>query len=89
MAMRSPATAQGLTADRVLINVDTGAHRELVNSRFAYVSVSRAENEAQIYTNDGTSLETALGKDVSKSAALTPSRSVSFEQGTVGQIVSL
>ena len=39
-------SAQGLTADgvliRVLINVDTRAYPELVNSRFAYVSVSRA-----------------------------------------------
>ncbi len=32
-------SAQGLTADRVLINVDTSAHPDLVNSRFAYVAV--------------------------------------------------
>src|SRR5439155_13578055 len=35
-------SAQGLTADRVLINVDSGTHPDLINSRFAYVSVSRA-----------------------------------------------
>ena len=64
-------SAQGLTADRVLINVDVHAHPDLINSRFAYVAVSRAQNEAQIYTNDSSSLETTLGKDVSKSAALT------------------
>jgi len=63
-------TAQGLTADRVLINVDTSAHPDLVNSRFAYVSVSRAQTDAQIYTNDASSLEARLGNDVSKSAAL-------------------
>ncbi len=43
-----PATAvtshssQGATADRVLVHVDTEqAHERLVNSRLAYVSVSR------------------------------------------------
>jgi conjugative relaxase-like TrwC/TraI family protein len=63
-------SAQGLTADRVLINVDTDAHPDLVNSRFAYVSVSRAQNDAQIYTNDASSLEARLGNDVSKSSAI-------------------
>ena len=69
-------SAQGLTADRVLINVDTSAHPDLVNSRFAYVAVSRAQNDAQIYTNNGTSLEATLGKDVSKSAAIDFSHSL-------------
>jgi ATP-dependent exoDNAse (exonuclease V) alpha subunit len=41
-------SAQGLTADRVLINVDTDASYGLVNSRFAYVAVSRAKNDVQI-----------------------------------------
>ncbi len=63
-------SAQGLTADRVLINVDTSAHPDLVNSRFAYVSVSRAQHDAQIYTNDAGSLEARLGNDVSKSSAI-------------------
>ncbi len=34
-------SSQGLTADRVLVNVDTQVHPELINTRFAYVSVSR------------------------------------------------
>ena len=66
-------SAQGLTADRVLINVDTSAHPDLVNSRFAYVAVSRARNDAQIFTNDQTALDEALGKDNSKTAALNAS----------------
>ena len=69
-------SAQGLTADRVLINVDMSAHPALVNARFAYVSVSRAQNDAQIYTNESMSLEGTLGKDISKSAALTPAASL-------------
>ena len=63
-------SAQGLTTDRVLVNVDTSAHPGLVNSRFAYVAVSRAQNDAQIYTNNDSSLEAQLGSDVSKSAAV-------------------
>ena len=74
-------SAQGLTADRVLINVDMKAHPALVNARFAYVSVSRAQNDAQIYTNESVSLEGTLGKDISKSAALTPA--ASLEQGSL------
>jgi len=46
-------SSQGATADRVLVHVDTEqAHDQLVNSRLAYVSVSRGRYDAQIYTND-------------------------------------
>ena len=45
-------SSQGLTADRVLVNMDTNVHPELINTRFAYVSVSRASEDARIYTND-------------------------------------
>jgi ATP-dependent exoDNAse (exonuclease V) alpha subunit len=45
-------SSQGVTAQRVLVNMDTRAHPELINTRFAYVSVSRASQDAQIYTND-------------------------------------
>jgi len=48
----------------------------LVNSRFAYVAVSRAEYKAQIYTNDSTNLATSLGHDHSKSSALTSVQSL-------------
>src|ERR1700678_129077 len=36
------------------------------NSRFAYVSVSRASHDAQIYTNNAASLAKNLSHDVSK-----------------------
>ena len=69
-------SAQGLTADRVLINADTAAHPELLNCRFAYVSVSRARLDAEIYTNDAERLGPKLTTDVSKSSAIEFSQSV-------------
>jgi len=64
-------SSQGATADRVLIHVDTEqAHEQLVNSRLAYVSVSRARHDAQIYTNDAGKLGDELSRDVSKQSAM-------------------
>ena len=63
-------SSQGLTSKRVLVNMDTEVHPELINSRFAYVSVSRASHDAHIYTNDATTLAQTLGRDVSKTSAL-------------------
>ena len=63
-------SSQGLTADRVLINVEISAHRDLINQRFAYVAVSRAAYDVQLYTDNSARLEKVLGRDVSKSAAL-------------------
>ena len=42
--------------DRVLIHVDTEKSELLVNNRFAHVSVSRAQHDAHICTNDGSKL---------------------------------
>jgi len=42
-------SSQGQTADRVLVHVDTEKSEQLVNSRFAYVSVSRAIRRADLY----------------------------------------
>jgi ATP-dependent exoDNAse (exonuclease V) alpha subunit len=63
-------SSQGLTSQRVLVNMDTEAHPELVNARFAYVSVSRASQDAQVFTNDATNLAANLRKEVSKTSAL-------------------
>jgi conjugative relaxase-like TrwC/TraI family protein len=63
-------SSQGLTAERVLVNMDTEVHRELINPRFAYVSVSRASHQAQIYTNNATSLAESLSHDVTKASAI-------------------
>jgi len=64
-------SSQGITADRVLVYVDTEqAHEQLINSRLAYVSVSRGRYDAQIYTNDGGRLGEELSREVSKESAL-------------------
>ncbi len=63
-------SSQGLTSERVLVNMDMEVHPELINSRLAYVSISRASHDAQIYTNDATSLTASLSHDVSKASAL-------------------
>jgi DNA primase catalytic core len=64
-------SSQGQTADRVLIHVDTelGA-KDLINSRMAYVSVSRGRYDAQIYTNNAQTLGQELSRDVSHSPAI-------------------
>ncbi len=69
-------SAQGVTADRVLINADTKTHPHLVNSRFAYVAISRARLDATIYTNDSAAIEARLGNEFSKSSALVSSPSL-------------
>ena len=63
-------SSQGLTSERVLVNMDTEVHPELINGRFAYVSVSRASHDAQIFTNDAANLAESLSKDVSKTSAI-------------------
>jgi ATP-dependent exoDNAse (exonuclease V) alpha subunit len=63
-------SSQGLTAERVLINADTNVHPDLLNSRFGYVSISRASHDATLFTNDMAKLNPQLSAEVSKSAAL-------------------
>jgi conjugative relaxase-like TrwC/TraI family protein len=74
-------SSQGLTADRVLVNVDTSSHPDLINSRFAYVSVSRASLDAHVYTNDAASLVPGLSHDSSKTSALKMGYTPSISQG--------
>jgi hypothetical protein len=59
-----------LTAHCVLINMDTNVHPELINSRFAHVSVARASHELQFYTNNVQLLAGNLGREVNKASAL-------------------
>ncbi len=63
-------SSQGLTAERVLVHADTSVHPDLLNSRFGYVSISRASLDAKIYTNNATDLGKRLSGDVSKSSAV-------------------
>jgi ATP-dependent exoDNAse (exonuclease V) alpha subunit len=63
-------SSQGQTAERVLIHVDTELGEQLVNSRMAYVSVSRGQYDAQIYTNNRSELARDLSRDVSQRTAI-------------------
>ena len=66
-------SSQGQTAERVLIHVDTElAAKDLLNSRMAYVAVSRGAEDAQLYTNDRAKLPEALEHDVSHESAHMP-----------------
>jgi ATP-dependent exoDNAse (exonuclease V) alpha subunit len=74
-------SAQGLTAERVLVHADTSVHPDLLNSRFAYVSIYRASHEATLFTDDMAKLGPQLGAEVSKASALEISPSSSVAQG--------
>jgi len=63
-------SSQGQTTDRVLVHVDTQLSEELVNRRFAYVSLSRSRHDAQVFTNDATQLARALDRDPLRPTAL-------------------
>ena len=62
--------SQGLTEGRVLANIDTDSSRSLINTRLAYVAVSRASDDARIYTNNAETLGARLATDISKTAAV-------------------
>ena len=64
-------SSQGQTAERVLVNVDTElAAKDLLNSRMAYVSISRGQFDAQIFTDNREKLPQALGRLCTSSATL-------------------
>jgi AAA domain/Viral (Superfamily 1) RNA helicase len=63
-------SSQGLTADRVLVHIDTNSSRSLINNRLAYVSISRASDDARVYTNNAEGLGERLAHDIPKTTAL-------------------
>src|SRR6202034_3434152 len=63
-------SSQGLTAERVMVNLDSHVHADLINKRFAYVAVSRGSHDAHIYTDNASSLVSKLSHDVVKASAL-------------------
>ncbi len=74
-------SSQGLTAEHVLVHADISVHPDLLNSRFAYVSISRASHEATLFTDDKAKPGPQLGADVSKTSALEINRAPSAVQG--------
>jgi conjugative relaxase-like TrwC/TraI family protein len=73
-------SSQGLTAERVLVHADTRVHPDLLNSRFGYVSISRARHEATLFTDDMAKLRPQLGADISKTSALEINQASSIAQ---------
>jgi conjugative relaxase-like TrwC/TraI family protein len=73
-------SSQGLTAERVLVHADTSVHPDLLNSRFGYVSISRASQEATLFTDNLAKLCPQLGAEVSKTSALEISQASSISQ---------
>jgi len=67
-------SSQGQTVDRVLIHVDTEAGSQLVNSRMAYVAISRGRYDSQIYTDSRADLADQLNREHSHSAAISANR---------------
>lgn len=67
-------SSQGTTVQKVLINVATedSRVRKLIDQRFGYVAVSRAELDAQIYTDKAEHLARSLGRSQDKHQALSP-----------------
>ena len=66
--------AQGATADRVLIHLDTdapGAGR-MVNQQLIYVAASRGRDEMQVFVNSCEDLAQALLRLDEKATALAP-----------------
>lgn len=63
-------SSQGLTAGRVLAHIDTDCSRNLINNRLAYVSISRASEDACIYTNNSDDLAVRLSANTEKTAAV-------------------
>lgn len=63
-------SSQGTTVDRVLINADTSESRVLLNDRMGYVAVSRAREDAIVYTDSIEALRGALDRRVDKEMAL-------------------
>ncbi|MGH9770493.1 MAG: MobF family relaxase [Candidatus Acidiferrales bacterium] len=65
-------SAQGLTVDRVLIQIDAtdSRTRALADKALAYVSLSRARYEAEIFTDNKQQLEKTLNRQAGRPAAL-------------------
>ena len=79
-------SSQGLTAERVMVNLDSHTHADLINKRFAYVAVSRGSHDAHIYTDNAASLVGKLSHDVVKSSALQTVQQFSTDQSAGLQI---
>jgi conjugative relaxase-like TrwC/TraI family protein len=63
-------SSQSQTVDRVLVNADANESDLLLNQRMGYVAVSRAREDAIIFTNSANQLRAALDRSVDKEMAV-------------------
>jgi conjugative relaxase-like TrwC/TraI family protein len=75
-------SAQGLTVDRVLIQIDAtdSRTRALADKALAYVSLSRARYEAEIFTDDKSQLEKTLNRQAERPTALSEEQVVEYRR---------
>jgi conjugative relaxase-like TrwC/TraI family protein len=59
-------SSQGKTIDRVLVHAETSESKQILNERMAYVAVSRARNEALIFTDDAQKLAGKMARQIEK-----------------------
>ncbi len=73
-------SSQGATVEKVIVNVSTQDSRvqKMVDQRFAYVSISRAEMDAQVFTDNADKLAQALSRSQDKHQALSPEEVQSY-----------
>jgi conjugative relaxase-like TrwC/TraI family protein len=62
--------SQGSTVQKVIINVDSTRHVDLVNLRQWYVSLSRSELDARVYTDSVQGMRRAVARTQEKELAL-------------------
>jgi len=62
--------SQGSTVQKVIINIDSTRHAELVNDRQFYVSATRPEWDARIYTDSVQGMRRAVARTQEKTLAL-------------------
>src|SRR5262249_29193093 len=63
-------SAQGATADKVIVHAESGQSAALVNQRFAYVAGSRMREDLDVYTDDSQRLASSLDRHFDKTAAV-------------------
>jgi conjugative relaxase-like TrwC/TraI family protein len=63
-------SAQGATADKVIVHAESGQSAALVNERFAYVAGSRMREGLDVYTDNSQGLTASLERQFDKTAAL-------------------
>jgi hypothetical protein len=63
-------SAQGATADKVIVHAESGQSAALVNERFAYVAGSRMREGLDVYTDNSQRLTSSLERHFDKGAAV-------------------